>query len=190
MDAVAAEVLYYLADGLGSIAALVDAAADIIAGYRYDAFGTVTEETGTSENSYKFTGRVHDESTGLYYLRNRYYDPYGGRFLSRDPWGTTIGEVNPYVYADNNPVNLVDLFGLRSFVRHFNGKRYSSDEYDESCLDAAYRKYNEAYERVCDAISKMERDLNNMLNRMRNEARERADSSFMHAAIGLSLIHI
>lgn len=36
-------------------------------------------------NSYLFTGRRFDDTTGLYYNRNRYYEPGNGRFLSRDP---------------------------------------------------------------------------------------------------------
>jgi len=38
-------------------------------------------------NPYLFQGRRLDEESGLYYFRNRQYDPVHGRFLSRDPAG-------------------------------------------------------------------------------------------------------
>ena len=38
----------------------------------------------------------------------RYYDPKTGRFLQEDP----VWSPNPYSYVRNNPVNLIDPFGL------------------------------------------------------------------------------
>jgi RHS repeat-associated protein len=38
-------------------------------------------------NPYFFQGRRYDAELGLYYYRNRYYDPIHGRFTSRDPLG-------------------------------------------------------------------------------------------------------
>jgi RHS repeat-associated protein len=48
---------------------------------------------------------------GYVYLRNRWYDPQTGRFLSQDPIGLA-GGVNLYAYAGNNPVAYSDPFGL------------------------------------------------------------------------------
>ncbi|HID69313.1 MAG TPA: RHS repeat-associated core domain-containing protein, partial [Desulfobacterales bacterium] len=39
-------------------------------------------------------------------------DPITGRFISEDPLGFGGGDVNLYVYAQNNPVNFVDPMGL------------------------------------------------------------------------------
>lgn len=41
----------------------------------------------------------------------RYYDPVEGRFISPDPIGF-LGGINPYVYTENNPINMIDPFGL------------------------------------------------------------------------------
>lgn len=41
----------------------------------------------------------------------RMYSPSQGRFMEPDPIGQA-GGVNPYVYTENNPVNLVDPLGL------------------------------------------------------------------------------
>jgi uncharacterized protein RhaS with RHS repeats len=45
------------------------------------------------------------------YLRNRWYDPKTGRFLTQDPIGLA-GGVNLYAYAGSNPVGFSDPFGL------------------------------------------------------------------------------
>ena len=47
----------------------------------------------------------------LYYNRARDYDPVLGRYIQADPIGL-LGDVNPYVYAGADPVNMVDPLGL------------------------------------------------------------------------------
>jgi RHS repeat-associated protein len=53
---------------------------------------------------------------GLTWLRNRAYDPGTRAFLSPDPLPAVPGTptaANPYHYANNNPINLLDPLGLR-----------------------------------------------------------------------------
>ena len=102
------EVRYYHGDGLGSIVAVSNAAGNNRGTARYDAFGNVTENTGTIPQ-YGYTGREPD-ATGLIYYRARYYDPTIGRFTQRDPKGFIDG-INRYAYAVNNPVNYRDPRG-------------------------------------------------------------------------------
>lgn len=67
--------------------------------------GTINTETG-------FSGASTPNGTGGFvYLRNRWYDPKTGRFLTQDPIGLA-GGVNLYSYAGNNPINFSDPFGL------------------------------------------------------------------------------
>ncbi|NAT11371.1 hypothetical protein C4E22_07545, partial [ANME-1 cluster archaeon AG-394-G06] len=101
---------YYLFDALGSVTSLTDIYENVVASYQYDAFGKILEQTGTVENPYKFTSREHDEGSGLYYYRARYYDATVGRFLTKDPLAITLA-VNLYGYVDNNPVNMADPSG-------------------------------------------------------------------------------
>jgi len=62
-------------------------------------------------NSWLFSGRQFDGESGLYNLRNRYYNPFAGRFTTKDPIGFR-GGINLYAYCLNNPTNLIDPFGL------------------------------------------------------------------------------
>ncbi|ODU49897.1 MAG: hypothetical protein ABS92_04705 [Thiobacillus sp. SCN 63-374] len=50
---------------------------------------------------------------GLTYYRARYYHPGLGRFASRDPMGMA-DSVSPYAYVANNPINLIDPFGMEA----------------------------------------------------------------------------
>jgi len=55
--------------------------------------------------------RELDPITNLYYVRNRWYDPVAGRFVSEDPIGLE-GGINPYAYVGNSPTNMRDPSGL------------------------------------------------------------------------------
>jgi RHS repeat-associated protein len=48
---------------------------------------------------------------GLVYRRNRYYDPASGRFTQEDPIGLA-GGLNLYGFANADPINFSDAFGL------------------------------------------------------------------------------
>jgi len=106
---------YYLYDGLGSVVGMVDPYGNLVARYGYDPYGqTVTKHGPDSNptyltiadgNPFRYTGAYLD-STGLYKMGERYYDPARGRFTQLDPLG------NGYVYASDNPVNLTDPSGL------------------------------------------------------------------------------
>jgi RHS repeat-associated protein len=99
---------YHLYDGLGSTVDVMDDSGGWLAGYVYDAFGSIRFQGGSSGNQWLFTGEQRDSESGSYYLRARYYDPAVGRFLSRDPLPTG----NPYAYVANNPLVYVDPMGL------------------------------------------------------------------------------
>jgi len=100
---------YYQTDDLGSTVALSDDSGSVTTRYAYGPFGSTTV-TGTSTNSFQFTGREND-GTGLYYYRARYYSPTRSRFLSEDPLGFDAGDPNLYAYVFNSPTNLVDPSG-------------------------------------------------------------------------------
>ncbi len=64
-------------------------------------------------NTRKYTDEDQD-GTGLYYLRNRYYDPELGRFITADTYRGDITDplsLNRYIYVKNNPLKYIDPSG-------------------------------------------------------------------------------
>ena len=101
---------YYHRDGLGSTARLTDPAGNISGQYEYDAFGVPARATSGMSNPFTYTGREWDSVAGSYFYRARFFDPYAGRFLSKDPIGLSQGPTQ-YAYVINNPVNYTDPTG-------------------------------------------------------------------------------
>ncbi len=81
--------------------------------YEYNSFGEITEMSETYENPFRYCGEYYDTETGWVYLRNRYYNPETGRFISEDP---ARDGSNWYTYCKNNPVTFVDPWGLSSII--------------------------------------------------------------------------
>ncbi len=146
------QVYYYHFDGLGSVVALSDMNNQIVERMSYDVFGapTITDANGlrvaqsTIGNSYLFTGRRYDSDTGLYYYRARYYAHDIGRFLQTDPIGYGDG-IGWYGYCGNNPIGLVDPWGLckggsGGFWNDLWRGRYFGTGYGESSLDIWTKK--------------------------------------------------
>jgi RHS repeat-associated protein len=71
----------------------------------------VDEHSTTTTMPYKFNGKEQDAETGLYYYGARYYDPGECRFYGVDPFAEKFSHQSPYVYANNNPINLIDYNG-------------------------------------------------------------------------------
>ena len=112
---------YYLHDGQSSVRDLTNAAGAVTDTYDYSAYGDLLSRTGTTVNSYLFTGQQFEASTGLYSLRARYYDPSVGRFLSQDTANynlTSPPNLNRYVYAANDPINRTDPRGLTALTEY------------------------------------------------------------------------
>ncbi|MEM0927203.1 MAG: RHS repeat-associated core domain-containing protein, partial [Planctomycetota bacterium] len=108
---------HYHTDALGSVIALSDEAGVFVNRYRYDAYGTVLEETEAVENDFQFTGEVQDDTTGLSYLRARYLDNQAGRFVSVDPFDGIFDDpqsLHRYQYAHQNPAIYIDPTGETS----------------------------------------------------------------------------
>ena len=103
---------------MGSNIVLTDDDQNVLARYEYDVFGAIRAETGTSDNTRKFTGKEFDADSKLYYYGARYYDPYIGRFTQRDPIGDGV---NWYAYTYNNPLRFIDPTGLKPLAEYNPG---------------------------------------------------------------------
>jgi RHS repeat-associated protein len=104
---------YYLRDAVGSTTALVDGSGAVVNTYRYSAFGAQIV-TGSVANPFTYAGREYDSKSGLYYYRDRWYDPRTGRFISEDP----TPAVNLYPYAFNDPITYNDPFGAQALFEY------------------------------------------------------------------------
>lgn len=99
-------------DGQGSTRVTSNGSQQVVTVAVYDAFGNEVyligdgRDYGYASNYRYFT----DKTTGLQYLKSRYYDPSLGRFISRDPIRYQ-GGINLYAYVDNNPMMWVDPSG-------------------------------------------------------------------------------
>ena len=71
--------------------------------YIYDAFGNVLESRESVRNRILYTGQQHDQETGQYYLRARYYNPVIGRFMQEDTYRRD--GLNLYAYSENRRVD-------------------------------------------------------------------------------------
>jgi RHS repeat-associated protein len=93
---------------------------------------------------YGFTGEPTD-ANDLVYLRNRYYNPELGTFMSMDPYEGDFNDpmsLNRYAYAHGNPVNLTDPSGLHPCdcieVQYYTGN--ATLEEVEACLAGVPRR--------------------------------------------------
>jgi RHS repeat-associated protein len=108
---------YVLPDHLGSLRQLVDPDGQVSLAQGYDPFGNQLEVAGLVDSGFGYTGEQTDASTGLVFLRARYYGSEVGRFLSKDP---SPGDrfrpqsLNGWNYVEGNPVNRVDPTGFQT----------------------------------------------------------------------------
>ena len=117
---------FYGYDGGGNVRQLTNAAGGVTDTYEYDAFGNALQTSGSTPNNYLYRGEQYDPDLGLYYLRARYYDPATGRFMSRDPntprpfssngIPTDPKYLHNYLYANGDPVNLIDPRGRNALI--------------------------------------------------------------------------
>jgi RHS repeat-associated protein len=92
---------------------------NVVEKYSYTVYGQVETQSdhgaplaaGRVGNRFMFTGREYDYETGLYHYRARIYNPGIGRFMQTAPVGYGDG-MNWYLYCGNNPIGLVDPYGL------------------------------------------------------------------------------
>ena len=85
----------------------------VVARYGYTPFGKTTYAIGprADQNPFRFAGAYHDQETDTYYFGYRHYHPRTKQWISRDPIGEA-GGLNLFAYANNDPVNGIDVLGL------------------------------------------------------------------------------
>lgn len=98
-------------DHLGSPRLIVDVTTGAVAQrIDYDESGNVISDTNPQFQPFGFAGGLYDRDTKLVRFGARDYDPETGRWTAADPGGFS-GGLNLYIYADNDPINLIDPLG-------------------------------------------------------------------------------
>ena len=109
------EKLIYRTNHLTSTLFAVDKDGAVALHMMYDEWGNPQVDTkfninksGVS-NLNNYTGYTYDDVLGIYYAQARFYDAGIKRFIQEDP---IKDGMNWYAYVGNNPVNMVDPWGL------------------------------------------------------------------------------
>ncbi len=114
---------YYVKNTLGDIIGIRNSSGTTVATYTYDAWGNILSMSGSMAdiNPFRYRGYYYDTESGFYYLQTRYYDPTIRQFINADNYellptlSQTIGQLNLYAYANNNPIMYTDETG-ESFI--------------------------------------------------------------------------
>jgi RHS repeat-associated protein len=134
------EAQYFLGDALGSVRQLTDASGSVTLAKGYQPYGSTLTSAGGGFTNYAFTGEWEDGSTGMVYLRARYYAPWQGRFLTRDTWAGNPQQpisFNAWIYAGANPIVRVDPSG-DCWIQLINGENRWFQDDDPICKNATY----------------------------------------------------
>ena len=110
---------FYLNNHLGAPERMLDESGAVVWTADYDDFGRpIAGVSNSLVNPLVLSGQYRDEETGLHYNTQRYYDPLTGRYLAPDKLGLSE-DLNLYLFAADDPVNMVDATGLYGMNMHF-----------------------------------------------------------------------
>ncbi|WLQ13303.1 RHS repeat-associated core domain-containing protein [Hahella aquimaris] len=144
LSSAAIRVKYLHHDNLGSPVAATDEGGNVIWRETYAPYGEKVVKSGAAaDERVGYTGKLHDNDTGLTYLNARYYDPVVGRFMAVDPVDVMQGGVshfNRYTYTYNNPYKYIDPSGL--FGIDFN----TGEKIDGSFSRKEYNEYKREFD--------------------------------------------
>ncbi len=103
-----------ITDHLGSPRLVIDVATgNVEQRLDYDEFGNILRDTNPGFQPFGFAGGLYDRDTKLTRFGARDYDAEIGRWTSKDPIDFSGGDTNLFGYVFADPINFIDLFGLR-----------------------------------------------------------------------------
>ncbi len=148
-DHVGNRTLYYTSDQINSTRIVTNDSGTVVHAQAYDPYGGIQLTWVSSFDPMpKFSGKEHDEESGLDYFGARYYDRSIYRFISVDPQiDKGLAAADPqssalYVYCRNNPLRYYDPNGrswiefnaVQGVINVFSGKGQLLASYPASNL--------------------------------------------------------
>ncbi len=104
---------YHVNDYLCSVRVVTDARGEVLERNDYSGFGKRLASSAGSANRYRFSGKEEQGFAGVPWqdFGARMYDPDLARWTTPDPLAEKYPGISPYVYCNDNPVNIVDTDG-------------------------------------------------------------------------------
>ena len=130
-------IKYILSDHLGSSNVLCNDMGGRISREEYFPFGETSFGSYTQKR-YRFSGKEKDEESGLYYYGARYYLSWTCRFVSSDPMSEKYPVFCGYQYANNRPINLIDINGEEASGGGPVGNRDAGPTVNNALRDQGY----------------------------------------------------
>ncbi|MCO5106732.1 MAG: DUF2235 domain-containing protein [Burkholderiaceae bacterium] len=130
------------ADHLGTPIAATDENGRVAWRGDWDAFGGLARAQGSFAQPLRLDGQYFDPETGLHDNVLRTYDPDAGRYLEPDPLGLAAG-LDPFAYADGNPLVATDPLGLILFAFDGTGNGVTGENGEDV---SNVRKFFEQYQ--------------------------------------------
>ena len=127
-------VLYHHADLMGNVIALTDLSGDCEATFRYTSLGQLATRMVSILPRHLFSSKEFDHASSLYYFGYRFYLPWMGRWINRDPLEENRGG-NLYAFVKNNAIMYFDAWGLLD--ASLRSSHRSPDEHENYLLFAA-----------------------------------------------------
>ncbi len=106
---------FYLTNHRGDTVVVLNENASQETYLQYDAFGNVVTNTGSFLPTYTFSTKEFLSNAEVYLYQRRVYDPIAGRWTQRDPINYQ-DSVNLYNFCGNNPIIIVDEWGLKRVI--------------------------------------------------------------------------
>ncbi|WP_395735482.1 RHS repeat-associated core domain-containing protein [Prosthecobacter sp.] len=120
----------YHYDYRGSAVAFTNASGTVTGRVEYGPYGEIASRVNDTATPFLFNGiyGVMTDPNGLCHMRARYYHPGIRRFVNQDiVFGTLVDQssLNRFSFANGNPINFVDPFGLSAYKPNDGGIRHA-----------------------------------------------------------------
>ena len=123
---------YSCTDKIGSSSFITDANGEAYQFLQYLPFGEsfISQRLDDWQARYTFSAKEKDEATGYHYFGARYYASEVSVWLSVDPMSDKYPHLSPYMYAEGNPVMLIDPWGLSTteFINKKTNEKINIDD--------------------------------------------------------------